>query len=268
MITDLLRARLARFAKQQPREERHRLMNRILEFQIGPFAWLADIPCSLLFGRNLKMLATIYMTDKWNSHWYVQHYEELFRPYRRKKMTVLEIGVGGEEDPRKGGNSLRMWRSYFPNARIYGVDIFDKSPHNGTRIKTLRGSQADPAFLDSMVQEVGKVDIVIDDGSHRNDHVLFTFQHLFPHLAEHGFYVIEDTQTSYWEALGGNPVDRNDLSTTMGYFKSLTDGLNWQEFGADYKPTHLDMNIQSIAFYHELIVIRKGSIQEGHCPPK
>jgi hypothetical protein len=37
------------------------------------------------------MLATIYMSDKWNYLWYAQHYEDLLRKVRRKRMNVLEI---------------------------------------------------------------------------------------------------------------------------------------------------------------------------------
>jgi hypothetical protein len=267
MLTSFLRNRVARYVRRQSREEQHQLRNRVLAFQISPFGRLAEIPCELLFGGNLKMLATIYMTDKWNSHWYVEHYESFFRQIRRKRINILEIGIGGYKDPRMGGNSLRMWRAYFPNGHVYGVDLYDKSPHNQRRLKTFRGSQIDPEFLDTVVREIGKIDIIVDDGSHRSDHTLFSFQCLFPHLAEGGFYAIEDTQTSYRAAYGGNAVDRNDSNTTMGYLKSLVDGLNWEEFTGDYNPTYFDLNIKSIAFYHNLIIIRKGSNREGSQPP-
>ena len=213
------------------------------------------------------MLATIYMTDKWNSHWYAQHYEDLLKGFRQKKINILEIGVGGYDDPMQGGNSLRMWHDYFPNGRIYGVDIFDKTPHNQRRIKTFCGSQTDPDFLDALVREIGTIDIVVDDGSHIGEHILFTFRHLFPHLSDQGFYVVEDTLTSYLEAFGGNVVDRNDLNTAMGYFKSLIDGINWEELGREYTPTYFNLNIKSISFYHNLIIIRKGANNEGRCPP-
>ena len=249
-------------------EQHQRRVDQVLAFQTGPFKWLADLPCSLLFGRDLKMLATVYMSDKWNKHWYAQHYETHFRQLRRKKINILEIGIGGYENPKRGGGSLRMWRTYFPKGRVYGVDIYDKSFHNQRRIKTYQGSQVDPLFLDSVVREIGKVDIVIDDGSHRNDHVIFTFQHLFPKLADGGFYVIEDTQTSYWEDYGGNALDHNVSNTTMGYFKSLTDGVNWEEFPGAYNPNYFDLNIKFIAFYHNLIVIRKDSLREGAWPPR
>ncbi len=125
-------------------------------------SWLWVIPevfCSLLFGSNLKMLATIYLSDKWNSHWYAQHYQTHFHRLRRKRINILEIGIGGYDNPESGGSSLRMWRTYFPNGRVYGVDIYDKSPHNGRRIKTFKGSQIDPDFLDSVVRSIGKIRI-------------------------------------------------------------------------------------------------------------
>ncbi len=263
MLASLLTGRLVRYVRKKPRVEQLRLRDQVQVFQMGPFGWLMNVPCALLFGRNLRMLATIYMTDKWNYHWFAQHYEDLLKKDRRKKLNLLEIGIGGDENPRKGGNSLRMWADYLPNARIFGIDIFDKSPHDRGRIKTFRGSQADPVFLDNAVSEIGKLDVIIDDGSHTNEHILFTFQYLFPKLAEGGLYIVEDIQTSYWSEYGGNETDRNDPSTAMGYFKFLTDGLNWEEFRGDYEATYFDQHIKSIAFYHNMIVIKKGDNREG-----
>lgn len=254
---DSLGSRLVERHRRKPDSERDRIKHRILELQIGRFAWLVDLPAEIFFGADLKMLATIYATDKWNRHWFAQHYQDLLCRIRRKRIGVLEIGVGGEENPRKGGNSLRMWRAYFPNGRIFGIDIYDKTPHDRGRIRTFHGSQADPQFLDRVVGEIGKVDVIIDDGSHINSHMIFTFQHLFPYLAAGGIYALEDTQTSYWNEYGGNETARNDPATAMAFFKSLTDGLNWSEFRNSYTPNYFDLNIESIAFYHNLIVIKK-----------
>jgi len=118
-------------------------------------------------------------------------------------------------------------------------------------------------FLNSICNEIGDLEIIIDDGSHLNEHVLFTFHQLFPKLKSGGIYVIEDTQTSYWEHYGGQVNDRNNLKTIMGYFKSLVDGLNYVEFkNKDCQPTYLDLNITSIHFYHNLIFIYKGENKE------
>ena len=129
----------------------------------------------ILIGSNLKALATAYGTDKWGSHWYAQYYETHFTSLRRKQLNILEIGIGGYNDPELGGGSLRMWRTYFPKSRIYGIDIHDKSLHNERRIKTFTGSQTDEHFLEEVLKTIERLDIIIDDGSHQNEHVLFTF---------------------------------------------------------------------------------------------
>lgn len=212
---------------------------------------------------DLTFLAQIYGTDKWGEHWYTPQYEFHFQKLRNKSINLLEIGVGGYDKPYSGGSSLRMWKRYFPKANIFSFDIYDKSPHQESRIKIYQGSQVDPEFLDAVCNEIGNMDIIIDDGSHLNEHVLFTFHHLFPKLKSGGIYVIEDTQTSYWEHYGGQLEERNNPKTIMGYFKSLVDGVNYMEFkNKDYKPTYFDLKITSIHFYHNLIFIYKGENNE------
>jgi len=180
----------------------------------------------------------------------------------------LEIGVGGYQDPRAGGNSLRMWKSYFPKGKIFGIDIYDKAYHNEKRIKTFKGSQIDDVFLKNVVAEIGGIDIIIDDGSHYSDHVINSFRILFPLLNSGGIYVIEDLQTSYWdEVVGekwGGSSDLKAAHTSMNFLKCLVDGLNYEEFTLDeYTPTYFDRNIVSIHFYHNLAFIYKGDNDEG-----
>ena len=43
----------------------------------------------------------------------------------------------------------RMWKRYFLNGQIFGLDIYDKSPQEENRIKIFKGSQVDFDFLDS-----------------------------------------------------------------------------------------------------------------------
>ena len=126
-------------------------------------------------AESLTQLATRFGTDKWGSHYYTPHYERHFAPLRHLPINVLEIGIGGYEDPAKGGESLRMWEAFFPNARIYGIDLHDKRAHDGGRIRTFRGSQTDDAFLDSVKKDIGP----LHDGSHVNAHVIHTFLRLF-----------------------------------------------------------------------------------------
>ena len=95
----------------------------------------------------LSKLAAKYGTDKFGYHHYTPVYDRLLRSYRDKTIRVLEIGVGGYGDADRGGQSLAMWRDYFPKASIVGIDIQPKNFQLGPRVQILRGSQVDPEFL-------------------------------------------------------------------------------------------------------------------------
>ena len=213
---------------------------------------------------DLIRLGEVFQTDKWGSHWYLQHYQAHFRALRLKRVNVLEIGVGGYSDPGSGGSSLRMWKAYFRNGNIYGLDMHDKRSLQEDRIKIFQGDQSDERFLRGMVEQIGSVDIVIDDGSHINAHVIKTFEILFPLLKNNGIYAIEDTQTSYWPSYGGTSGDIGDPSTMMGYFTRLVHSLNYEEIlREDYSPSVFDQHIVAMHFYHNLILICKGDNSEG-----
>lgn len=212
---------------------------------------------SLPGRRNLARLAAIHRTDKL-SHGYMPIYQRHFHSLRHKKITLIEIGIGGYGDPWAGGNSLRLWASYFYRGHVIGIDIEDKRPHASRRITVLQGDQSDPEFLARLIAVAPEPDIVIDDGSHFCKDVIASFNALFPHMKPGGIYVIEDTQTSYWPACGGS-MDRRADHTTMNYFKALADGLNHAEYPLDdYEADELERTIVSIHFYHNLIFIEKG----------
>lgn len=228
------------------------------------FSQVSRIRCWLLYRRDLTTVAAFYGTDKSYPHRYTQHYQRHFEPLRRKRLNILEIGIGGSEEAKAGGASLRMWKMYFPEAKIYGIDLFDKSTHEEDRIKTFRGSQADEAFLARVAAEIGQIDIIIDDGSHHNEDVLTSFKTLFPLLSNNGIYAIEDTQTSYWPEYGGTSEKLDAQHTTTGFLKSLVDGLNHEEFRREgFAPSYLDRHIVGLHFYHNLAFIYKGLNNEN-----
>jgi hypothetical protein len=216
------------------------------------------------YRGDLIRLGEFFETDKWGAHWYLQHYQAHFQALRRKRINVLEIGVGGYSDPGSGGNSLRMWKAYFPKANIYGVDVYDKSKLQEDRIRIFKGDQGDETFLRSTVDQIGGVDVVIDDGSHINADVIKSFETLFPILRNPGIYAVEDTQTSYWPSYGGSSSDLNDPARIMGYFTRLAHSLNHEEIlRKDYSPNDFEMHIVAMHFYHNLILIYKGENSEG-----
>jgi len=153
--------------------------------------------------KTLHQIGSKYGTDKsdiihsYNGISYLDIYDKHFNDIRDYVEVVVEIGV-------LNGKSLLMWKEYFPNAIIYGIDI-DPSckQYEDERIKIFIGDQNDEAFLNKVKQDIGEYDILIDDGSHINKHQILTFNILYENLSKGGYYVIEDLRMSYGEVVNG-----------------------------------------------------------------
>lgn len=207
-------------------------------------------------GADLSLLAALYGTDKFGEHEYTPVYEELMRASRRKPVRLLEVGVGGYAGAL-GGESLRMWASYFRRGRITGIDLYDKTALSGGRVSVIQCSQVDAPKLTSLAKALGPFDFIIDDGSHLNAHQIETFGILWPHVKDGGLYIVEDVQTSYWPSYGGGALGTPGYQKScMQWFKELVDSVNLPEF-LQPAPGRLDAGIASIAFHHNLIVLKK-----------
>lgn len=130
-------------------------------------------------------------SDK-GQHGYAEIYEKHFESIRNSVKSVLELGV-------YEGKSLKMWREFFPNAQIHGLDIDSCRMRSGDgweRIRTWTGSQINYSILNQIVGECGgSIDIVIDDASHINKLITKSFDFLFPFT--NMFYCVEDLLLSY-----------------------------------------------------------------------
>nr|WP_294520181.1 hypothetical protein [uncultured Rhodopila sp.] len=135
--------------------------------------------------EELDIIGATFGNDKSSSrHDYLRHYDGLFARHRRERFNFIEIGVFNSA-------SLATWRSYFENAAIVGVDIQDQpGSHAEDGIIVEVGSRDDPGFLYDLARRYPPR-IISDDGSHRSQHVLFTFETLFPALEPGGYYLIE-----------------------------------------------------------------------------
>ena len=212
---------------------------------------------------NLSFLSLKYKTDKGTDHNYIEIYEKYMKSSRNKAISLFEIGVGGYNFPNQGGNSLRMWESYFKKGIIYAIDLYNKSPLQTDRIKIFKGSQTDKDFLQKIFRKIGKVDFIIDDGSHQNNDIIQTFEYIFKYLKKGGYYFIEDIQTSYWPGYQGSSFDLNVSKNAINYFKSIVDKINYMELDNPFvKHDYFSKNITEIHFYHNLVVIKKSDNYE------
>ena len=173
---------------------------------------------------------------------YLPIYDEEWSKIRNKPITMLEIGIG-----KKG--SLRMWKEYFPNAQITGMDISDKClKQKEERIEIIIGDQENAKFLNTL----GNYDIIIDDGGHKMTQQVVSLMTLYPKA--NVWYVIEDLHTSYWPKFG-------DGATITG-LKDLIDVVNWRaithERAKGKRQRLVTKDVSELHFYEGICFIGKA----------
>ena len=127
-------------------------------------------------------------------HLYNLEYEPEMEKRRNDSIKILEIGIFK-------GTSLNAWHEYFPNAEIYGIDIFTRLKPSDVpalaldRVHYLKGDSTNASITKMIADAWGKdirFDYIIDDGLHTPDANRLTFNHIIPYLAEDGVFYIED----------------------------------------------------------------------------
>ena len=208
---------------------------------------------------------------KW-AHYFGVYDRHLAR-FRGTDVHVLEIGVSN-------GGSLAMWRDYFgPDAVLYGADI---NPHcrqferpGGPAERVFIGDQADRSFLRQIRAEVPRIDVLFDDGGHKMDQQVRTFEELYSALSEDGVYICEDLHTSYWPDWGGGLGRRG---TFVEMAKGLVDALHgWHSREAASRDGNVFAETtDSLHFYDSMLVVERGrsgrprEVRAGHetIPPE
>jgi hypothetical protein len=185
---------------------------------------------------------------KW--HHYFDIYHNHFNRFRDQPVTILEIGVFN-------GGSLQMWENYFgPKARIYGVDINPvcKTLEKG-QVKIFIGDQSDRNFLRKLRDQIGVIDILIDDGGHGMAQQIATFEELYPSVSENGVYLVEDLHTSYWKEFGGGYRKKGSF---IEYAKGFIDRMNaWHSRDPRLQPDAFTKSTTGLHFYGSVLILEK-----------
>jgi len=186
---------------------------------------------------------------KW--HHYLPLYDRYFSQYRGTPVKFLEIGVNN-------GGSLQMWRRYLgEDAVLCGIDINpDCAQYDGQSGMVRIGSQDDPEFLAEVVKEMGGVDVVLDDGSHRMAHIEASLRVLYPLLAMNGTYMIEDLHTSYYPRFGGGFRAKENFFNTVR--KMIDDMHRWYHNKDPLALPEMAQQVSGIHVHDSIVVLDKS----------
>jgi len=140
-------------------------------------------------------------SDKSTYHNYTLFYHALFQGMRYKNINLFELGIGSNDvsilsnmgKAGKPGASLRGWREYFKNARIYGADIDKKILFKEKNIETFYCDSLSSKSIKDMFNQIDVLfDIIIDDGLHTYESNFNFLINSFNNLKSGGYYIIED----------------------------------------------------------------------------
>lgn len=188
---------------------------------------------------------------------YFDLYDTLLKQYIGKDITFVEIGV-------LDGGSLFMWREFFgEQARIIGIEINESAKvWEDYGFEIFIGSQSDPKFWQDFYAEIGKVDIVLDDGGHTYQQQIVTVECSLENIRPDGKIIVEDTYTSY-EKEYGYPSNYSFIK----YASNLVDGMNLRTPKIKTKKRTSNI-ISNVSFFESMVAIsidrsEKLSLAEG-----
>lgn len=143
-----------------------------------------------IFDKNNCDKGTVGRT----AHHYHTVYENDFSPIKEEPINILEVGIWK-------GTSHKSWLEYFPNAQVYGIDIFTRIEAKEVdvlkeeRMHWIKHNSTRASVKTAIKREWGEdlqFDIIIDDGKHTPDANTKTLKNLMEFLKEDGAYYVED----------------------------------------------------------------------------
>lgn len=163
---------------------------------------------------SLDALGVKYDTDKSSiDHNYLDAYEKVLQSITVK--NLLEIGIAG-------GQSLKMWSEYYPDAKIIGIDINSNFDIMLPNVETLLMNQQNTSRL-QILQDFYSFDVIIDDGSHVWGDQMRTFFALFPLMKSGSVYIMEDVHTSYFSSYNDGICNPLIVLRNYAVFKNISE---------------------------------------------
>jgi hypothetical protein len=130
-------------------------------------------------------------------------YHELLKNKKETATDVLEVGIG--DFGHKNGGSIKLWRDYFTNATIYGLDILPKERvidellnDNRVILHTSVDAYNEDFFTTNFLNKNMKFDFMLDDGPHTLESMLQFIRLYSQVMKDDGILIIEDVQSVDW----------------------------------------------------------------------
>ena len=203
-------------------------------------------------NASLDFLFNHYNTDKgsvFNKNLglgFANFYDNHLNKFKNDKINILEIGS-------YSGASTAAFAKYFPNSKIYCLDINLRNfIYKSNRIFTFGIDSSNEKMLSNFLNKIDffdKIkffDIIIDDGSHMLSDQLFSLNYFYRYVKKKGFYIIEHyCFPEYFER--NNDVEDYKVSEIISFINYRTDFSS--KIITDKTINEINSTIKKIYFY-------------------
>ena len=202
--------------------------------------------------NRLTLLANKYKTDKGTEFEEKHSYSLVYDKYipENGSYNLLEIGIDQ-------GASLRMWKEYNPQMKLFAAD------HNPACLKNIDESMLEKFYqIEQTVRDtIRKIptdntfDYIIDDGAHFMHTHQITLAVLLSCVKSGGLYIIEDLHTCDMSNFNPDPSD----STKVVLKNWQSTGKFVSSFLTPEENDYISKNISSVVFEcsDKVVVITK-----------
>lgn len=135
-------------------------------------------------------------SDKGTTHDYINsYYDKEFTDKKNKELKILEIGI-------HAGLSINLWKNYFINSKIIGIDTFTEVDLleeikdeilNSKNVEIIKADAYTQQILDRF--DSNTFDYIIDDGPHTLESQIFSIKFWSKKIKKEGKLIIEDIQS-------------------------------------------------------------------------
>ncbi len=200
-------------------------------------------------NTKLSSLAEKYYTDKHFGHNYFDEvYQREFEKIRESAKKVVELGV-------HEGQSINIWREFFINAEIVGIDcqLNRAEIDDYNRVKLLQftiGDKSDKDLID-FSNDNTDIDLFIDDGSHSMKDQQVVFAKVFKSIKSGGIFVLEDLHTSVSVKNDPNSIWKSEKDTiTLDMLEHFNEtGKIISDYMTEDECRYLEENIESCEIF-------------------
>lgn len=167
------------------------------------------------------------------AHDYLRHYDYFFHSFRGAELILVEFGC-------YRGESLSMWREYFPKANIVGVDLDEEvKQYEKERIHIVIGDVTSEDTYQQIEEYCGDKQrpfIILDDASHAWGDQRRSLELFWKLLLPGGFYVVEDLQCG---TLGAYPWFPPKVRDSQPFFEYVQERCKLLRYPVDAIPSNL-----------------------------